>query len=142
MSEKREWQIAERNGNGCISAAALGWTGAGTATITTYNREFEHVLDRLLPGCVCIDKAHLADDPSFVAWVFGAPLPTLGKPSAFDKDSHRDSLLLASGWGSMLAGAIEGSICLDTVGPDTLAAYWRERGARVGVYNGTEIVWE
>lgn len=142
---EQPWQIAELNMTGCISATAPGWNGDGTSSITTYERSFEAVIDRLAPGCLCIDKKALADHPDAVRVVLAAPLPTLRAPRAFDPadvDPLLGSSLLMSGWGGMLAGALSGAINLDESGPDAYAEYWRSKGARIGHFDGTAIIWE
>lgn len=149
----KPWQLAKRTRTGIhgqyisdIETRPDGSFSYSEGTVTTYERDFAAVLCELAPGALCIDLMPIDAADQFTRWVFGAPLVTFKpQPRAFDTADITPILgtgLAMSGWGGMLAGALAGSINLDESGPDAYAEYWRSKGARIGHFDGTAIIWE
>jgi hypothetical protein len=103
-----------------------------------------------MEGCLLIDKRAVLEERPGLA--FSAPMcnPELKDEETdrlFDRDYMKDEFTLTllrefsrAGWGAVIAsGAVGG---LDYVSPALFAAWWQDKGARVGrVVNGA-ILWD
>lgn len=153
MSAQGGWQLVEDSYSGWSGES---WKKSESTSCGSYCYGDSPDVSRMEPGCVIIDKRALrADELQFRSWIVLDPLV-----DGMLKDGECDVLdtagsmiagaLVASGgeYGSMLklhgaqksAGKRRGS--LDKISIAEHVALWRARGARIGTFNGTEIVWD
>ena len=116
------------------------WSTGGTSAARGYDDLPEITGD--VDGAWVVDKRPISADPEFPGQVYKAPLPELNPNRQPEPFGQYDGMLMASGWAPMLQAANGGTLCLDTVGVEGFAAYWRDCGARIGRMVDGAIVWE
>ena len=115
-------------------------------TTTTYDKNFEANFYRLKEGGIAIDKRTVPDD-KIVTYVFNSPMPDplfpIGKK---DRPPEPSDVMLAGLEGSyktmaQMMKAVPDFTGMMRVSVPEYAAWWLDKGARVGVRQGDKIVW-
>lgn len=102
----------------------------------------------ILEGALCVDIRAVVT----VKNVFASPLVSAdlepGKVDRFNMEDLKDSIMVqameadpGNGFGDITRAAKLGLGSLDTVAPDVYVGWWKAQGARVGAFEGGEIVW-
>lgn len=129
--------------------------GYGTCELQGYSRKLDSVLaehgSELCGGCWVVDKTQLYGHPQFARWVADCPLvDTKLGPGQVDRLGDVSNSLVAlavasdaGGYGPIARKQLSdpGWTGLDRIGPHDYAMYWLEKGARVGVWDGSRVNW-
>lgn len=120
----------------------------GTSTVTghlsSYDKDPDKILERftsnIIEGAFIIDKRGLFGTEGFVSDVIRAPVVDVrlqdGYPDTPAVSEWFAESLARSGMGLAMVGG------LTAVSPGDYTKYWAERGARVGIIQKGEILWQ
>lgn len=142
-----------------LQKALNGWHGYGVengnrVSVSFYTNNLQHCLPRASEGTMVIDKSDIPVDRLTTLVVKGPMFdPTLAPDEVDrfgDKETLADIMLPGLQGGYFAAGVLslveksEGDRLgsLDGVGLDIWVALWREAGARIGMVQNGEVVWE
>ena len=126
-------------------------TDGGSSHTSCSDSRLGPYLGYLHEGGWVIDKRRIMDGPrrgEFVDGVMNGPMiDTAVAPSQVDRCPQPSAILLGGLQGAFQTLAMVKTAKpewrgLDSIGPEDYAAFWRERGAKVGRRRGDAIVWD